>query len=194
MTSKLNRRVFLGASAAGLGLLAVGPRCRAAELNRNVLIAYASRCGSTVEIARAVAGDLKSRGCTVDLRAVDKVAKLTGYEAVVLGSAVRYGHWLPEAVEFVRTHQAELKRVPTAFFAVHMMNTGADEASRKARLSYLEPVHAVIRPNVEVFFAGRMDLSRLSFTERLLCKVMKGRDADMRNWPAIHAWAQSVFA
>ena len=125
---------------------------------------------------------------------MDKVPTLAGYEAVVLGSAVRFGHWLPEAVEFVRTHQAALKRVPTAFFTVHIMHTGPDEAARKARLGYLDPVHAVIKPNAEVFFAGRMEQSRLSFTERLLFKVMKGHDADLRDWPAIHAWGQSVFA
>ena len=52
----------------------------------------------------------------------------------------------------------------------------------------------MIKPNAEVFFAGRMEQSRLSFTERLLFKVMKGHDADLRDWPAIHAWGQSVFA
>ena len=196
MTSELNRRDFLRASAAGAGLMALAPLCRAAStpLNGKILVAYASRCGSTADIARAVAEDLKRRGLAVDLRAADKVATLTGYEAVALGSAVRFGKWLPEAVEFVRAHQAGLKRIPTAFFTVHMMNTGPDEKARKARAGYLDPVHAVMKPGAEVFFAGRMELSRLSFTERLLCKVMKGRDADMRDWPAIHAWGQSVFA
>ena len=87
-----------------------------------------------------------------------------------------------------------MKRVPTAFFTVHIMNTGPAEAARKARLGYLDPIHAVLKPNVEVFFAGRMDQSRLSFTERLLFKVMKGRDEDLRDWPAIHTWAQGLFA
>lgn len=196
MNSELNRRSFLHASAAGMGLMALAPLCRAAStpLNGKILVAYASRCGSTADIARAIAEDLKRRAPAVDLRSADKVATLAGYNAVVLGSAVRFGHWLPEAVDFVRAHQAELKRVPTAFFTVHMLNTGPDDAARKARLAYLDPVHAVMKPSAEVFFAGRMDLSRLSFTERLLCKVVKGRDADLRDWPAIHAWAQSVLA
>ncbi len=196
MNSELNRRDFLHASAAGLGLIALAPFCRGAStpLNGKILVVYASRCGSTADIARAVAEDLKRRTPAVDLRPADKVSTLAGYEAVVVGSAVRFGHWLPEAVEFVRAHRTGLKRVPTAFFTVHMMNTGPDEAARKARLGYLDPVHAVMRPGAEVFFAGRMDLSRLSFTERLLCKVMKGRNADMRDWTAIHAWGQSVFA
>ena len=66
--------------------------------------------------------------------------------------------------------------------------------SGSGKLAYLDPVHAVMKPNAEIFFAGRMEQSRLSFTERLLCKVMKGHDADLRDWPAIHAWGQNVFA
>ena len=196
MRNEIDRRSFLRASTAGVGLMALAPLCRAASapLPGKILVAYASRCGSTAEIARAVAEDLKHRGSAVDLRSADKVATLAGYEAVVVGSAVRFGHWLPETVEFVRAHQAGLKRIPTAFFTVLIMNTGPDVAARKARLGYLDPVHAVMKPGAEVFFAGRMEQSRLSFSERLLFKVMKGHDADMRDWPAIHAWGQRVFA
>jgi menaquinone-dependent protoporphyrinogen oxidase len=200
MRTTLNRRDFLGASAAGLGLMALAPVTGAAAapnptmLNRRTLIVYATRCGSTLEIARVVAEELRIRGCAVDLRPVGKVTDLAGYEVVVLGSAVRFGHWLPEAVDFVRRQQAGLGRIPTAFFTVHGLNTGPDEASRKARLAYLEPVHAVIRPSAETFFAGKMDLSRLSFGERLLCKVMSARNADMRDWSAIHTWGKSVFS
>jgi len=192
MANRLNRRDFLGLSAAGLGLLTLSGGAGAAE--RKALVAYASRCGSTADIARAIADDLNQRGFAVTMQSVAKAGRVAGYDAVVLGSAVRYGHWLPEAVDFVRAHASELKRVPTAFFTVHMMNTGQEEASRKARLGYLEPVHAIMRPNAEIFFAGRMDMSRLSFTERLLCKVMKGHDADLRDWAAIHAWGRTVLS
>src|SRR4030066_342204 len=39
------------------------------------------------------------------------------YAAVVAGSAIQ-GEWLPEAIEFVRVHQAELARKPFAAFMV----------------------------------------------------------------------------
>jgi len=89
MTSELKRRDLLG-------LLALAPLCRAAStpMNGKILVAYASRCGSTAGIARAAADDLKQRHPAVDLLPVDKVATLGGYDAVVVGSAVRFGHWL----------------------------------------------------------------------------------------------------
>lgn len=159
-----------------------------------LLIAYATRCGSTLEIAQALRQDFQARGYTADLYAADKVPQLSPYKAVVLGSAVRFGRWLPEAVDFVRAHQAELKRVPTAFFTVHMMNTGADEASRKARLAYIEPVRALVQPQAEAFFAGKIDLARLSFGARMIARMMKARNEDHRDWPAIHAWAKTVLS
>ena len=194
MKSELNRRGFLGLAAAGLGTVTLGSSGLAApNMNPRVLVAYATRCGSTLEVAQTVAQDLRGRGYAADVRAADKVSGLSGYEAVVLGSAVRFGRWLPEAVEFVRRRQAELQRLPTAFFTVHGQNLGADEVSRKNRLAYIDPVRAMLRPGVEAFFAGKLDSSRLSFGARMLCKLMKARDCDLRDWPVIHAWAQGVF-
>ncbi len=192
--TEYNRRAFLGVATAGLTTRAAFAVATPNSANRRVLIVYATRCGSTFEIAQTILQDLKGRGFAGDVSAAGKVTTLTGYDAVVVGSAVRFGKWLPEAVDFVRRCRAELNRMPTAFFTVHMMNTGNDEASRKARMAYVDPARALARPVGEVFFAGKMDSSRLSFGERLLCKVMKARDMDRRDWGAIHGWGQSVFA
>ena len=174
---EVNRRAFLQATALS-PLAALG--------HRRVLVACATRCGSTGEIAQTILRDLKSRGFAGDVIEAGKVTTLAGYDAVVAGSAVRFGKWLPEAVEFVRRHQAELNRMPTAFFSVHMQNTGADDASKKARLAYIDPVRALVKPGTEVFFAGKMDTSRLGLLERTMSKVMKAREADQRDWNAIH--------
>ncbi len=185
MGSVLSRRqLFALATGAALG----------AAPNRRILLAYATRCGSTREVAQAVLQDLKARGYAVDLCAADKAPSLAPYQAVVLGSAVRFGRWLPEAVDFVRGHQAELKRVPTFFFAVHLMNTGADETSRKARLAYLDPVRALVRPRAEAYFAGKMDVASLTFGARMMARMMKARNEDRRDWPAIHVWAKTLPA
>ena len=191
-----DRRRFLQFAAAGLGVSSFASRVSAiaGAPDGLILMAYASRCGSTREIAQAVAQDLRARGLVVDLRPADQVASLAPYRAVALGSAVRFGKWLPESVAFVERHQAALNRLPKAFFTVHMLNTGADPASRQARAGYVQPIYARVKPDCDAFFAGKMDMSRLSFTERLLCKMMKGHDADARDWTAIHAWAQRLFA
>lgn len=163
-------------------------------MNERVLIAYASRCGSTGEVAQAVAEELSARGKAVDVRFVQKVNALDGYQAVLVGSAIRMGQWLPEAVQFVEKHQQALRQLPTAFFTVHMLNVGDDETSRKNRFAYLDSVRKFMTPQQAVFFAGKIDMSKMSFIDRLITQVMKGSDSDLRDWSKIRGWAQTVLA
>ncbi len=187
MTTLFPRRWFLQLAAAGLAV-------RFARGDSGViLLAYATKCGCTREIAEVIARDLRARGLMIDVRAAKDVKALTGYRAVVLGSAVRFGKWLPEGSDFVERHQAALAKVPKAFFTVHMMNTGDDEKSRKGRAGYVQPIYARVKPDFDAFFAGRMDTGKLSFSEKLLIKMMKGSDRDLRNWTAIHGWSKSLF-
>ena len=202
MNIQNTRREFVEMAAAGFGIITLAcngkanpaqPLKASVPTGGRILVAYASRCGSTAEIAEALGRDLQSRGYRPEIAPVATVSGVGGYQAVLLGSAVRAGNWLPEATAFVRQHRREIQDLPNAFFTVHMRNLGDDEKSRNGRLAYLNPVHELVQPDVEVFFAGRMDFNRLSFGERLLCRVMGAESRDLRNWPAIHGWGSSVF-
>jgi menaquinone-dependent protoporphyrinogen oxidase len=162
-------------------------------MEQKVLVTYASRAGSTEEIAEVVAADLIRRGFTVDLLPVKQASRLDGYSAVVIGSAVRMGSWLPEAVKFVQQNAAALNRLPTAFFSVHLMNLGEDEASRKARGIYLDTVRKHVQPRHEALFAGVGDMAKVSFIEGLIGKLVKSPEGDFRDWKVIHAWAADIF-
>ncbi len=212
MSTNLSRRKFLIRAAAGTGaaclacsgLTALAFRAPAIDftetfssgentMNQKVLVAYASRSGSTMEVAHTVAQELTNRGYAVDVRMARQVANLDGYTAVVVGSAIRYSQWLPEAVKFVQQNQAALNQMPTAFFAVHLMNMGDDETSRKARQAYLDPVRKLVAPKAEAYFAGVGDLSKVSFLERLIAKAVKSPEGDFRDWSKIRSWAQSII-
>ncbi len=212
MPINLNRRKFLIRAAAGTGAACLAcsgltifalraPSIEFIEtfssgeskMNQKVLVAYASRSGSTMEVAQAVAHELTNRGYAVDMRMAKQVSSLDGYAAVVVGSAVRYGQWLPEAVKFVEQNQAALKQMPTAFFAVHLMNMDEDETSRKARLAYLDPVRKLVMPKSEAFFSGVGDPSKVSFLERLIAKAVKSPEGDFRDWAKIRDWAQNIL-
>ena len=66
-----------------------------------VLVAVASRHGSTREIAQMIAGELRAAGVEPDVREVGTIASLDDYDAAVIGSAIYAGQWLPEARQFV---------------------------------------------------------------------------------------------
>jgi len=167
-------------------------------MNRHVLVTYATKAGSTVEVANAIGAVLTQRGCTVAVRPIKDHPAPASYEAVVIGSAIRMGSWLPEALEYVRANQGVLRRLPLAIFTVHFLNTGDDEVSRQARLAYTAPVRQMVTPQAEVFFSGKMDYSRLSFIDgaiaRAVQKSTNTRPGDLRDWNKIRGWAQSLWA
>ena len=161
-------------------------------MKTKILVAYATRAGSTAQIADSIGQAMSAQGTAVDVMPLKNVSSLNGYHAVVLGSAIRIGGWLPEAVKFVEKHKDELSQMPTAFFAVHLLNLGDDEASRQARLAYLDSVRKLVKPDQEAFFAGVGDWSRVSFLEGLMGKMVKAPEGDFRNWAAIRAWAEGL--
>ena len=62
-------------------------------MENNVLVAYASKYGATKEIAEKIGEVLQDAGCSVDVHSVSDVKDLSGYQAVVLGSAAYIGGW-----------------------------------------------------------------------------------------------------
>jgi menaquinone-dependent protoporphyrinogen oxidase len=87
-----------------------------------ILVAYASKSGSTIDVAQTIGKGLADKGATVDVLPVKAIKSIDGYRAIVIGSAIRMGQWLPEAVDFIKNHQARLSQISTAFFTVHMLH------------------------------------------------------------------------
>ncbi|MBI5034006.1 MAG: flavodoxin domain-containing protein [Chloroflexi bacterium] len=161
-----------------------------------ILVTYATRAGSTVAVAEKIGEALRANGAIVDVCAVKEVRDVNGYAAVIIGSAIRMGSWLPEAVEFAKRNQAQLRQLPTAFFTCHRLNTSDDVTSRQAREAYTAPVRQIVTPKTEVFFNGTMDYAKLNFLDRTLAKAVEKstntKEGDFRNWDAIRAWAESL--
>ena len=161
-------------------------------MSDKILVAYASKSGTTIDVAQAIGKSLSDKGATVDVKPAKAVTSLEGYRAAVIGSGIRMGQWLPDAVEFVRTHQAELSRLPIAYFTVHLLHLDDNEESQTIRAAYTEPVRRILAPRTEVFFAGRLVYSKLSLIELMLSKAMKAQEQDLRDWNKIHAWADGL--
>lgn len=164
--------------------------------NKRVLVAYATRTGSTVGVAEAIGQCLGGRGLGVDVRPILESPPIGDYAAFVIGSAVNGGKWLPEAEEFVKANQQALGKVPVALFCVHIMNLGDDDGSRKNRLAYLSAVRPLAKPVDEAFFAGLGPDSAPSGIAGWFYRMFGGSDAtgDCRDWAKIRGWAESLPA
>jgi len=155
-----------------------------------ILVAYASRAGSTAEAAEAIGQVLRDRGADVDVRSVKDLHGVTGYDALVLGSAVRVGKPLPEAVRFAATHRDALARVPVAYFILCDTLKEDTPANREIARRYLEPLSEIKQPVSLGLFAGARDLSKLHPLLRwFLMRVIRLAEGDWRDWEQIRAWA-----
>lgn len=163
-----------------------------------VLVTYASRAGATAGVAEAIGQSLIDSGAGVDVRPVQEVQDLSPYRAVVAGSAVQGGAWLPEGVQFVQKHRAVLNQKRCALFLVCMtLAMPSGENYRQQVSAWLNPVRALVTPVSEGLFAGAFDLSKVpSFADRLKFRVSILAGAwptgDHRDWQAIDAWAASL--
>ncbi len=168
-------------------------------MENRILIAYATKAGSTAGIARRVGEVLARRGAPADVLPVPDIPPLNEvgdpvkYRAVVLGSAIRFGKLLPEAMAFIELNQEALQEVQFSIFIACMtLVINPDEEGRRTVDSYLEPVRALVQPASQGKFAGVMDLARLRFGERLLMRFLRIPRGDFRQWDEIESWAEGI--
>lgn len=163
-----------------------------------ILLAYASKYGSTQEVAEKVALTLRERGLAVDLQPMRKVRTLEGYAAVVLGTPIYYGALHKDAVNFLTKSESFLAHLPVAVFALGPNST--DENERQGCRAQFDKELAKFpwfRPVVPELFGGRFP-ARLRFPDSLLVALpaspMHGKPAsDVRNWSAIRTWANGLI-
>ena len=157
-----------------------------------ILVTYASKAGSTAEIAAKIGEHLSSRGFQVDVINVKSKPDPKEYQAVILGSCIRMGGWLQEMLDYIKANQVALNTTQAALFTVHMLNTGDDETSKAARSAYMDKVRVLMPGSEEVYFLGAMDFSKISLMDRFISKMVKAEESDQRDWDKIKSWSETV--
>lgn len=180
-------------------------RSHSSEVPMNVLVAYASRHGSTAEIAERIADRLCDAGHSAEAVSVDEVGEVEKYDVFVIGSAAYMFHWLKGATKFVKRHRAVLGARPVWLFSSGPVGTdlvddkGRDifEASRPKEFDALGPS---IRPRGEKVFFGALDPDAppSGAAERFMNLMPAAKSSlpsgDFRDWDAIDAWASEIAA
>jgi menaquinone-dependent protoporphyrinogen oxidase len=158
-------------------------------MNTPVLVAHATKAGSTREVAEAVARTLREHGLEADVRPVAEVGTLAPYGAVVLGSALYMGRIHRDARRFVRSHRAELAELPLAVFAMGPKTLADDEvASSRAQLDRALAAYPDVHVGQVAVFGGVVNPAKLRFPFNRMPA------SDARDWDAIRAWADDVAA
>ena len=156
---------------------------------RSILLAYATRYGSTQEVAETITAALRQVGLEVDIQPMREVKRLDNYDAVVLGAAIYNAKWHPDAHHFLSQHQEALSQRLVVIFALGPLST-SDAARRNSRRQLDSELakYPWLKPVAVEIFAGKYDPSKpgLGFFDRLLPA------RDHRNWDAIRAWANAL--
>jgi menaquinone-dependent protoporphyrinogen oxidase len=152
-----------------------------------LLVAYATKHGSTQEVAESIAETLAASGHDVDVRAAADVRDLGGYDGVILGGALYMGRWHGDAIGFLERHRLALATIPIAVFAMGPQTLAdADVASSRAQLDKALAKVPDVSPSAVAIFGGVVDPTTLRFP------LSRMRASDARDWQAIAAWANDV--
>ncbi len=165
-------------------------------MENKVLIAYASKYGSTREIAEKIGDVLQQAGLEVDVLAADQ-QDLSHYKAVILGAALYIGKWPKDAEKFVTANEKALAGKPVWVFSSGPSGEGDPlELVEGQRLpANMQAVVDRIQPREVSVFHGNIDPDRISFMEKWAIKnVVKKPLGDYRDWDMIAAWAGRVAA
>jgi menaquinone-dependent protoporphyrinogen oxidase len=151
-----------------------------------ILVAYASRYGSTREVAEAIAATLRRHGLLAEVKAAEEVQNLDGYGGVVLGGGIYIGRWHGDARAFVKRFKRELAELPSAVFALgpidqqprHWADTEKVFRGTLAKLP-VEPIETRL-------FGGAVEPGRLPFPLNHMPA------ADLRDWDVVREWADEL--
>lgn len=158
-----------------------------------VLVAYASRHGSTMEIAQRIAAELQRHDIPTSFKRVGEPIHVDMHQAFVIGSSVYLGRWDPRAADFIRRHADLLSTRPVWLFC-----SGPVGKADTARPKEFDEFADLIRPRDMQVFGGVFDPARkdASIGERLILKMPPVRrtlsTGDFRDWDAIESWAERI--
>jgi menaquinone-dependent protoporphyrinogen oxidase len=166
------------------------------KMSKKVLVAYASFSGSTAETAVFIGKKLAEKGMTTEVKPVEKIKSIEGYDAVIIGSAVMMGKLKQSVVKFTEKYKEGLGRVPIALFLVCLTMAKDTPETRKTASGYLEPLKAIVKPVSEGLFPGRVRYKDMPYPQKLLTFMpafKKGvPEMDAMDWVKTEKWVNEI--
>ncbi len=168
-------------------------------MKEEILVAYASKYGSTKEVALVVAGVIREKGLSADVQPIAKIRNASGYRRMVLGAPLYFGRWPAEMRSFLNRNREALILRPPAVFALGP--TGSDFAEWEGVRRQFEKelkMFPWLAPRSAELFGGKYDPTRLRFPDTLIANLaaspLHGLPAsDARDWEKIRAWARKLY-
>lgn len=159
-----------------------------------ILVAYASREGSTSGIAGAIADELRKARYETDVKEIESVHSLEEYDALVIGTPVYSGKFLGDIAGFAARHRDRIAHIPVAGFVVGIAPVYPKAGDVHVFTGKLASAVAPAKAVAITMFVGSFQSEQQGFLVRSLGKMMKIPEGDFRKWGAISAWARELPA
>jgi len=157
-----------------------------------ILVAYASKRGSTAEIAETIAATLRREGLSVCLERAEDVQSLEPYDAVVLGSAVYMKRWRGDARHFLKKHRKALRQMPFWVFSSGPVGDPSQDNPEWTEPSAIVDKVEELGGREHVVFGGCLPAEPEGFMETVLVEATPKELHDRRNWAEIREWGHQI--
>ncbi|MDO5672351.1 MAG: flavodoxin domain-containing protein [Actinomycetaceae bacterium] len=161
-----------------------------------VLVVFATKSGSTAEVAAWIAEGIETGGHKATVKSAQEAPGPQGYDVVFVGSGIRAGNWHAVATTWLRRHIEALKQLPVVTFTSSLLaadptpKTVVEVAEYTTRVT--EPLG--LTPVAHGSLVGAYDPAKMSFAERLIMKAMNMNSyTDKRDPEAVRLWAQHAM-
>ena len=164
----------------------------------SVFVVYATRSGSTGEVAQAIGASVRKSGLAAGVAHVSQVDSVPRMTEVILGAPLYMGQFPKEFHRFLARHRGALEILKPWCFVLGPTRTNPRdfEAARHQAVKQLARYMWFCPADVHVF-GGRWDPKTLPFPFSLIRRLPghpleKIPAADVRDWAEIDEWAAGI--
>lgn len=158
----------------------------------DVLVTYASRHGSTADIAWSIGNSFSDAGIRAEVKKIQNVDDVRPYSLVIIGTPIYDNQILPEVISFTDLHKDWLEKRKVALFVVGRTLRNKDDE----KILQTEKILSKLKNNIEVvdtgMFAGKISPENLPIKERFGNLFGESQIGDFRNWREIGEWAKEL--
>ena len=156
---------------------------------KRVLVAYASKNGSTAEIAEAIGRELRLMGLDEHVLPVEQVEDVVPYDAVILGSAVYAWSWEKDAIKFAQENAEVLRKKPVWLFSSGPLDWSAAEGDVRPVRS-ARKVASIVAARAHITIGGKLPADTKGFLAKQATK--EASPGDFSEYNKIRLWTDEV--
>ena len=164
----------------------------------SVLVTYASRYGSTREVAERITEIIKTDSLEAEILPCNQVNSLDAYTFIIIGTPFYIGKMLKDAKDFIIRFQKDLASKKVSFFALGPLSDVEKElADTQEQMEEELKQFPWLTPLSMEMFGGKYDPQTLRFADKILTllpasPLYKRPASDVRNWEKINRWVKNL--